>query len=314
MSHTLLFSGQGSQYVGMTKDLVAEADIARSIALDANEILGYDLLQLMHDGPADVLMETRFTQPALFLHEAMVLAITEAHKSAHAVAGHSLGEYAAYFAAGVLTFHDALSLVALRGRLMFEAGERIPGTMAAIVGLTDEQVEDICHGLNKGSHEKTIVAANYNAPGQVVISGSRAYVRESLPLFKQAGAKIVKELTVSGAFHSPLLASASEQFTEALMATPFSDAQIPVYTNVDGRAVQASEDLRNAAARQLTAPVRWTHTLRTMERDGFTHYTEVGPGSVLQGLVKRTVSAEVMEQCSGLDTISQCQAWRVQHS
>ena len=204
MSKTaIMFSGQGSQYVGMTKDLCESYPEALALGKQANDLLGFDLLELMHQGPVEGLTETRNTQPALFLHEAMILAITGIHTSAQAAAGHSLGEYSALYAARVLSFEDALRLVRLRGELMFAAGEQTPGTMAAVVGMSDEDVESVCSELNKGGTQ-TVVPANYNANGQVVISGSRDYLREILPMIKERGAKIVKELQVSGAFPQPL--------------------------------------------------------------------------------------------------------------
>ena len=309
MKRALLFAGQGSQYVGMTKDLVEQWPVARALAQEANDLLGFDLLSMMHDGPSDTLTETRYTQPALFVHEAMVLAITEAHHGASMLAGHSLGEFSAYHAAGALSFADALRLVALRGKLMFEAGETVPGTMAAIVGLDDHQVEQVCAEHHRGTDDATVVPANYNAPGQVVISGSRDYVRELLPAFKAAGAKLVKELNVSGACHSPLLQSASERFSEALAAVSFANATIPVYTNVHGTPTVEAESLRQAAAQQLTAPVRWTLSLRNIQADGGSMFVEIGPGTVLQGLVKRTLPSLATESCFGLDTEVQCQQW-----
>lgn len=313
MKRALLFAGQGSQYVGMTMDLVQRWPDARALGDQANDLLGYDLVGLMQNGPSEQLTETRYTQPALFVHEAMVLAITQAHDGADMVAGHSLGEFSAYYAAGVLSFADAVRLVALRGRLMFEAGEAVPGTMAAVVGLDDDKVEALCAEHNRDTATATIVPANYNAPGQVVISGSREYVRELLSTFKAAGAKLVKELNVSGAFHSPLLNSASEEFSGALDDVAFADATIPVYTNVDGIATTEAALLRAAAARQLTAPVRWTRSLQAIEADGGSMVVEVGPGSVLQGLAKRTLLSLAPEACLGLDTEAQCQKWIDEH-
>ncbi len=306
MSTALVFAGQGSQYVGMTKDLVAAYPAANDLGRRANDLLGFDVLSLMAEGPAERLTETRYTQPALFVHEAMILQITGAHHQATAVAGHSLGEYSALYAAGVLTFEDALRLVALRGTLMFEAGEQTPGTMAAVVGLSDADVEHLCASLNHGG-DQTIIPANYNAPGQVVISGSRDHVRASLSAFKNGGAKIVKELQVSGAFHSPILTSAQEPFATALQATAFSDARIPVYVNVSATPLSSADQLRTAASEQLTSAVRWTQTLERMAQDGITRIIEVGPGKVLQGLVKRTVTDV---ETDGLDTAADCERFQ----
>ena len=303
MKTAIMFSGQGSQYVGMTKDLCEAYPAARDLADRANDLLGFDLLQVMHEGPADLLTETRNTQPALFLHEAMILEVTHVQGEASAAAGHSLGEYSALFAAGVISFEDALRLVRLRGELMFAAGEEIPGTMAAVVGMSDADVEAVCADLNHGG-ERTVVPANFNSNGQVVISGSREYVREILPHFKERGAKIVKELQVSGAFHSPLLASAAEPFREALANTSFNDARIPVYVNVSAEPLTAADALRTAAAAQLTAPVRWTQTLDRMSADGLERFVEVGPGKVLQGLAKRTIASATLD---GIDTAGDCE-------
>lgn len=296
MKTALLFSGQGSQYVGMAKDLVDAHGVAAELLARADDILGYALSDIMFNGPAERLTETRYTQPALFVHEAIILALTTVRGDA--VAGHSLGEYTALHAAGVLTFDDALRLVQLRASLMFESGSKLPGTMAAVVGLDDATVRSICAELD-GVDGQRLVAANFNAPGQVVISGSADYVRTSLPRFKESGAKIVKELQVSGAFHSPLLADAQGPLAERIMATTFHDARVPVYVNVAAEPRTDAGTLREAAIAQLTAPVLWTQTLHRMWADGITQFTEIGPGKVLQGLVKRTLSEAVID---GIDT------------
>lgn len=289
----------------MTRDLVTEFPAAKALAVKASAIVGADLMSIMHDGPVELLTETKNTQPALFLHEAMVLEVTGVHKGATALAGHSLGEYTALFAAGVLGFEDALKLVALRGKLMFESGENTPGTMAAVVGLDDEVVEKICATLN-GTNGNTIVPANYNAPGQVVISGSRDFVRESLGAFKEAGAKIVKEIQVSGAFHSPLLKDAQNELTKALNSTNFVDAKMPVYVNVTGKPLTSSQNLREAAIEQLTSPVRWTQSISEMVASGVGAFVEVGPKNVLQGLIKRIARESML---SGIDTAEQCKTY-----
>jgi [acyl-carrier-protein] S-malonyltransferase len=294
----LVFSGQGSQYVGMMADLLDLYPQARAIGDRANEILGYNLIEICVNGPAETLKETRHTQPALFVHEAMVLDLTGVQRQASAVAGHSLGEYSALYAAGVLSFEDALRAVALRGTLMYETGLSIPGTMAAIVGLADDVVLEVCARLDNIDGQR-IVAANFNAPGQVVVSGSAEYVRASLPAFKEAGAKLVKELAVSGAFHSPLLQEAQRPLSEALNEITFLDAAIDVYVNVSGMPIRSGHELRSAAQQQLTAPVQWTHTIEEMVRRGITTVTEVGPGNVLQGLVKRIAPAVALH---GIDT------------
>lgn len=296
--NALLFAGQGSQYVGMAKDLADAFASARDLVSLANETLGYDLSSIMFDGPAERLTETRFTQPALFVHEAMVLAVTGRASSVSCVAGHSLGEYSALYAAGVLSFTDALALVQLRATVMFEAGTQIPGTMAAVVGLDDAAVRALCDELD-GIDGQRIVAANFNAPGQVVVSGSADYVRASLGRFKEAGAKIVKELQVSGAFHSPLLASAEAPLKERIEATTFADAACPVYVNVSASPLTSGLALKEAVIKQLTSPVLWTATLERMWQDGVRSFTEIGPGKVLQGLVKRTTPEAAID---GIDT------------
>lgn len=294
MKRALVFSGQGSQYVGMARDLTHDHAAAREIVAKADAILGYGLSSIMFDGPSETLTETRHTQPALFVHEAAILAVTNAHREADAVAGHSLGEYTALYAAGVLSFEDALRLVQLRAALMFESGTKVPGTMAAVVGMDDDAVRALCASLD-GVDGQRLVAANFNSPGQVVISGSADYLRASLPRFKEAGAKIVKELQVSGAFHSPLLAEAQRPLAERMLATTFHDASIPVYVNVAGEPKTSADALREAAIAQLTAPVLWTQTLHRMWADGVTTFTEIGPGKVLQGLVKRTLAEATID-------------------
>lgn len=295
----LLFSGQGSQYVGMAKDIIDSNDIAKGLAARANDVLGYDLTNVMFEGPDEILRQTRYTQPALFLHEAIILGVTKMRDTMSAVAGHSLGEYSALYAAGVVSFDDALQVVQLRANLMYEAGNKIPGTMAAIVGLDDEAVSALCAELN-GVGGNIIVPANFNSPGQVVISGSADYVRACMPLFKERGAKIVKELQVSGAFHSPLLAEAEEGLANKIRSTEFTDASVPVFVNVTGEPTMDSSSLKDAAIRQLTSPVLWTTTLQNMWKAGLTSFCEIGPGKVLQGLVKRTIAeAEI----TGIDTL-----------
>lgn len=299
MSKALLFSGQGSQYVGMTKDLLDAYDTARLMAERANEVLGYDLVSIMTEGPEEDLRKTVNTQPALFLHEAMLTALVPMPDAA-AVAGHSLGEYSALHAAGVLTFEDALSLVQLRAQLMFDAGNAVPGTMAAVVGLEDDAVREICNELN-GRNGNVVVPANFNSPGQVVVSGSADYVRSCMPVFKERGAKMVKELQVSGAFHSPLLAEAEQGLAQKIRSTAFSTPRVPVYVNVSASAVTSAEELKECAIRQLTSPVLWTSTMHAMWSAGITSFCEVGPGKVLQGLVKRTLAEATID---GVDTAS----------
>lgn len=303
MNSALLFSGQGSQYVGMAKDLVESYSVAKGLIERAQEILGYDISAIMFDGPEESLRQTRYTQPALFLHEVLLLNVTHVRSTMSAVAGHSLGEYSALYAAGVVSFDDALQLVQLRATLMFQAGEGIPGTMAAIVGLDDDVVREICAELN-GGEGKVIVPANFNSPGQIVVSGSADHIRASMPVFKERGAKLVKELQVSGAFHSPLLAEAESGLAQKIRSTPFNDASVPVYVNVTGSAVTSADELKDAAIRQLTSPVLWTATMQSMWNDGIISFREIGPGKVLQGLIKRTLSEATVD---GIDTAADVQ-------
>lgn len=305
MSVAALFSGQGSQYVGMGADLLGKYPAAQRIADQVRNVIGNSVLDCMLTGPPEELTKTVNTQPALFIHEAMVLAVTGVTNQCSALAGHSLGEFTAMYASGALLFRDALHLVSVRGRLMFEAGSRIPGTMAAVLGLENEQVAEICTRLT-AENNGTIVPANYNSPGQVVVSGSEELVRNSLAVFKEHGARMAKELQVSGAFHSPLLESAMEEWTSVVQETTFNDANIPVYVNVSGVPVTSATDLRTSAIRQMVNPVLWTQSLQAMHASGINHFIEVGPQAVLQGLVKRTLQDVTLE---GLDTLDQCERY-----
>jgi [acyl-carrier-protein] S-malonyltransferase len=295
----LLFAGQGSQYVGMAKGLVETYPAAAEMMRTADSVLGYALSEIMFNGPAETLTETRYTQPALFVHEAIALSLVRDNLSFDVVAGHSLGEYSALFAAGVLSFEDALRIVAVRARLMFESGTKRPGTMAAVVGLDDDTVRELCASLDNVDAQR-LVAANFNAPGQVVISGSADYVRACMPKFKEAGAKLVKELQVSGAFHSPLLEDAVPELAAAINAAAFHDATVDVIVNVSAKPLRAADSLREAAIAQLTSSVQWTKTMETMSHMGVRTFTEIGPGKVLQGLVKRAVADATAD---GIDTV-----------
>jgi len=297
----LLFSGQGSQYVGMAADLAFQE--AREMLAQADEIVGYQLSDIMVNGPTETLTQTRYTQPALFVHEAILLQLTKQAVVPSCVAGHSLGEYTALYAAGVLSFPDALRLVQLRAELMYAAGQQVPGTMAAVVGLDDATVQELCSRLD-GTDGQRLVPANYNAPGQIVISGSADLLRANLSVFKAAGAKIVKELQVSGAFHSPLLAEAETPLAEAIRSASFTDARLPVYANVSAEPLTNASEIREAVIRQLTSPVLWTASLQRMWDDGMRRYIEVGPGKVLQGLVKRTIPEAALD---GIDTAADVQ-------
>ncbi len=285
-----IFPGQGSQYVGMGKDWYESSSEARAMFAKANEILGFDIAKICFEGPEDDLRQTSVTQPAIFLHSAIIFSLAKngsfSNGDADAMAGHSLGEYSALYAAGALDFESALSLVGLRGKLMQEAGTARPGTMAAVVGLDEKTIEEIC---SEASKDGVVCPANYNSPGQIVISGDIANVRNAMAAAKSHGAKIVKELVVSGAFHSPLMESAKEKLGNAINNVRIRDAGVPVYANVSAAPVTDAEEIGAALVRQLTNPVRWRESVQNMSEAGIVKFVEIGPGKVLQGLVKRTV-------------------------
>ena len=278
-----LFPGQGSQYVGMGKDLYEHNPEARSLFEQADAIVGFPLSRICFEGPDEDLRQTKNTQPAIFLHSMVVARIFRAQE-ASMVAGHSLGEYSALVYAGALTFEDALRLVRLRGELMQQAGVEQPGTMAAVVGLDPGIVGEVCCSAWDAG---IVQAANFNSPGQIVISGSVSGVRKAMELAKARGARMVKELPVSGAFHSPLMESAKSGLKAALEKTTIRDASIPVYANVTAKPVRAADEIRRLLNEQLTSPVRWEETIKNMAADGASVFVEIGPGKVLQGLVKR---------------------------
>jgi [acyl-carrier-protein] S-malonyltransferase len=279
-----VFPGQGSQYVGMGKDLYEQNHAAREIFRQADSIVGFPLSEICFGGPEEELKQTKNTQPAIFLHSIVLSKLYRGQPAAMA-AGHSLGEYSALVYAGALGFEDALKLVRLRGELMQQAGIEQPGTMAAVVGLEPNVVGDVCC---EAWPTGIVQAANFNSPGQVVISGSAEGVRKAMELAKARGAKMVKELPVSGAFHSPLMESAQTGLKVALDKADIRDASIPVYANVTAQPVQKAGEIRNLLFQQLTSPVRWEETVNNMSTDGATTFVEIGPGKVLQGLVRRT--------------------------
>ena len=277
-----VFLGQGAQFVGMGKDLYEGSAEAKEMFEKANDILGFRITDLMFDGTEDDLKQTKVTQPAVFLHS-VILAKTlgEEFKPAM-VAGHSLGEFSALTAAGALKFEDALKLVSARARAMQKACEIKPSTMAAVLALPDEKVEEICNGI-----DGVVVAANYNCPGQVVISGEVEAVNAACEAAKAAGAKRALVLKVGGGFHSPMMEPARQELAEAIAATEFSTPVCPVYQNVDARPHTDPEEIKQNLIAQLTAPVRWTQSVQNMIADGATEFISVGPGSVLSGLISK---------------------------
>lgn len=277
-----VFPGQGAQFVGMGKDLYESSAEAKEMFEKANDILGFRITDLMFDGTEDDLKQTKVTQPAVFLHS-VILAKTlgEEFKPAM-VAGHSLGEFSALTAAGALKFEDALKLVSARARAMQKACEIKPSTMAAVLALPDEKVEEICNGI-----DGVVVAANYNCPGQVVISGEVEAVNAACEVAKAAGAKRALVLKVGGGFHSPMMEPARQELAEAIAATEFSTPVCPVYQNVDARPHTDPEEIKQNLIAQLTAPVRWTQSVQNMIADGATEFISVGPGSVLSGLISK---------------------------
>ena len=277
-----VFPGQGAQFVGLGKDLYEGSAEAKEMFEKANDILGFRITDLMFDGTEDDLKQTKVTQPAVFLHS-VILAKTlgEEFKPAM-VAGHSLGEFSALTAAGALKFEDALKLVSARARAMQKACEIKPSTMAAVLALPDEKVEEICNGI-----DGVVVAANYNCPGQVVISGEVEAVNAACEAAKAAGAKRALVLKVGGGFHSPMMEPARQELAEAIAATEFSTPVCPVYQNVDARPHTDPEEIKQNLIAQLTAPVRWTQSVQNMIADGATEFISVGPGSVLSGLISK---------------------------
>lgn len=278
-----LFPGQGSQYVGMAKDLFDNSVEAKEMIRTADEAVGANLSYIMFNGPEDQLKQTEFTQPAIFLHSVVLASLIRTLRP-DAAAGHSLGEYSALVAAGAIQFYEAMKLVRQRGLAMQYAGTVMQGTMAAIVGLQPKDVEQLCA---EASSAGIVQCANFNSPGQIVISGSVEGVKKAMELCKAKGAKLVKELVVSGAFHSPLMEPAKEKLQNALNDTHFYDARFPVYTNVTAKPVTDKNEIKKLLFDQLTSPVRWEETIQNMISDGIEEFYEIGPGKVLQGLVKR---------------------------
>lgn len=283
-----IFPGQGSQYVGMAKELVESSSRAKEMMSQADDLLHVHLSKTMLEGPEDQLRQTDFTQPAIFLHSMIAWELHEEKQTAQAMAGHSLGEYTALCAAGALKFENALQLVRLRGELMAEAGRRATGTMAAIIGMDNEHLITTCRETEE-ELKAVVRPANFNSPGQIVISGSAFGVHEVMRRAKNQGARMAKELQVSGAFHSPLMQYAADGLREALADQVIQKPSIPVFSNVTAEPVESASDIRQLLVDQLTAPVLWEQSVKNMYDFGIREFVEYGPGKVLQGLVSRTV-------------------------
>jgi [acyl-carrier-protein] S-malonyltransferase len=282
MKQAYVFPGQGAQFPGMAKDLYEGNEMAKSMLDRANEILGFNITEIMFHGSEEELKQTKVTQPAIFLHSVVMAACLGESFQPSMVAGHSLGEFSALVAAKALSFEDGLRLVSARAMAMQRACEINPSTMAAILGLEDAKVEEICAGI-----EGVVVAANYNCPGQLVISGSNEAIDLACAKMTEAGAKRALKLQVGGAFHSPLMMPAQEELMSAIAQTPIQTPICPVYQNVNAQPQTDPATIKNLLIEQLTAPVRWTQIMENMIADGCTEVIEVGPGKVLQGLFKK---------------------------
>lgn len=282
MKHAYVFPGQGAQFPGMGKNLFEQNEKAAALFLQADATLGFNISDIMFKGSDEELKQTKVTQPAVFLHSVVAFLSTPDLKP-EMVAGHSLGEFSALVASGALNFNDALMLVYKRAMAMQKACEINPSTMAAVLGLDDAKVEEVVAGIT----DEVVVAANYNCPGQLVISGSMKGIEKACEALKAAGAKRALVLPVGGAFHSPLMKPAQEELQAAIEATNFNAPHCPIYQNVDAKPYTDPSQIKQNLINQLTAPVRWTQSVQNMIADGAGHFTEVGPGSVLQGLIKK---------------------------
>lgn len=282
MKKAYVFPGQGAQFVGMGKDLYDNNPRAKELFEKANEILGFRITDLMFEGTEEDLKQTKVTQPAIFLHSVILADSLGEEFRPDMVAGHSLGEFSALVAAGALSFEEGLKLVATRAKAMQEACELQPSTMAAVLGLPDEKVEEVCAAV-----DGVVAPANYNCDGQLVISGAVEAVNDACVKLKEAGAKRALPLKVGGAFHSPLMQPAQEKLADAIERAVFNEPICPIYQNVDGEPHTKPEEIKANLIKQLTSPVRWTQDVKSMIRDGATEFIELGPGKVLQGLVKK---------------------------
>ncbi|MBO5961985.1 MAG: ACP S-malonyltransferase [Alistipes sp.] len=291
MRKAYVFPGQGAQFSGMGKELYENSDEARSMFEQANEILGFRITDIMFEGSADDLKQTKVTQPAVFLHSVILAKVLGAEPAA--VAGHSLGEFSALVVAGALSFEEGLRLVSKRAMAMQKACEMEQGTMAAVLRLPDSTIEQVCESI-----EGVVVAANYNCPGQLVISGAVEAVNEACMKLKEAGARRALVLPVGGAFHSPLMEPARKELAEAIEMADFKSPICPIYQNVDALPHTSPEEIKANLIAQLTAPVRWTQIVENMANDGISKFTELGPGTVLQGLITKILPAAEVESMS----------------
>ena len=280
--HAYIFPGQGAQFSGMGQDLFEKSDLAKELFNKANSILGFSITDVMFNGSAEDLKQTKVTQPAIFLHSVILAKTLGDDFQPDMVAGHSLGEFSALVANGALDFESALKLVSQRAMAMQKACEIEPSTMAAVIGLEDKIVEEVCNQVSG-----TVVAANYNCPGQLVISGEIKAIDHACEILKESGARMAIVLPVGGAFHSPLMEPAREELAAAIEATNFNEPNCPIYQNVTGKAVTSASEIKENLIAQLTSPVRWTQTIQQMIADGATEFTEIGPGKVLQGLMRK---------------------------
>lgn len=282
MKKAFVFPGQGAQYPGMGKDLYEQSEEARKLFAKADEILGFPITQIMFEGSEEDLKQTKVTQPAIFIHSVVLASVLGDQFQPDMVAGHSLGEFSALTAAGALSFEDGLSLVSKRALAMQKACEMNPSTMAAILGLDNEIVEEVCQGI-----DAVVVPANYNTLGQIVISGSHEGIDQAITKLTEKGAKRALKLPVGGAFHSPLMEPAREELAAAIAAAPIATPRCPIYQNVDAKPQTDPNQIRQNLVAQLTSPVKWTQTVENMLADQATEFVEVGPGKVLQGLIKK---------------------------